>query len=344
MQERVSRETRQALLLCDGDELVVVHADAESRRLLGARVESIVGRPLVEIAPESQRAALRARIETGLDGADHVFVDTVCAHADGSTLQAGMHVHRIPAEPGARHAVILQAGLETGARLHPGDTPFVEFIGHLGHDFNNLLSTIIGSMGLLREERAPDFDEGDVQLLDDALSAARECTDLVDDLLASAGKQMLDPKNVDINRAAARLAELLSRTVPADVSVELALDDSLPLTRVDPDRLEAVLLNITLNARESIPHGGNIRIATSLTARDGTRCVAVSIGDDGCGISPELRERVLEPLFSTKPAGAGRGLGLSIAHGFARQSGGSLRIDGAAGGGTTVVLELPAIE
>ena len=342
---RDRESTRPALLLCEGDELSVVHADTESRRLLGTSSESIVGRRLVDIVHESGRDELGKRLAEGLGAEHRVCLDVTCTRDDGSPVEVRMLVHRIPSATGPCHVALLEAlpgASPTAPALHPDDPSFVEFVGRLGHDVNNLLSTIIGSVGLLREE-SDARDTGQAQLLEDAYSAARECADLIEDLMASAGKQVLEPKAVDVNQVVNRIAELLERTVPEGIAVHVSLGRHLPPARVDPDRLETVLLNVALNAREAMPHGGNIRISTAARGNDEAPCVAVSIRDDGSGIPRALRERVLEPLFSTKPSGAGRGLGLSIANGFARQCGGALHIADAPGGGTTITITLPAI-
>ncbi|MDX1433557.1 MAG: ATP-binding protein [Gammaproteobacteria bacterium] len=334
---------RHALLLCQGESLSIVHAGADSRRLLGTPVDALLGRPLAEIVLESRRDRLAGELHAALGAADHASIETVCTRHDGSPLQVRMHVHRIRVAASLFHVVILDDGVaepHAASSLHPDDSPFVEFVGRLGHDVNNLLSTIIGSVGLLREEAGAD--EGQAQLLDDAYSAARECADLVEDLMAATGKQVLEPREIDVNEVVRRIADLLQRTVSSDIGVRLELASDLPATLADPDRLEAVLLNVTLNAREAIRDGGNIHLATARVGDDASR-VAVSVRDDGPGIPETLRARVLEPLFSTKPSGTGRGLGLSIANGFARQSGGALHIKSQPGEGTTVTLELPTI-
>lgn len=349
MQERPSRHpfpTGQALLLLGGDDLALVHADGEALRLLGTSLESIIGKRLADILPDSCGVELGARLEAD-SGADiQDCLETECILGDESTVRVRIHLHRLPTPAGLFHAAVLQAhpsGHVDASRLHPDDSSFVDFVGRLGHDVNNLLSTIIGSVGLLREETASQPDQGQAQLLEDAFSAARECADLIEDLMAAIGKQVLEPKLVDVNLAVTKVSELLARTVPENIAVHLLLADDLPDARVDPGRLDAVLLQIALNAREAIPGGGNIHLATARLGDGSAPRIAVSIRDDGHGIPGELRGRVLEPLFSTKSSRSGRGMGLSIANGFARQSGGSLHIDNASDGGTTVTLELPAV-
>ena len=234
----------------------------------------------------------------------------------------------------------MQERLSHSSRLDPSDVVFLEFAGRLGHDLNNLLGTIIGGLGLLREEQPMDEHTESQQLIDDALSAARECATLVDRLMASAGRQNLRAQRVDLNSVAESLSQLLAKTLPANIQVQTSLEPDLPAVSVDGDRLQEALANIAVNAREAMPEGGKLAITTGLSE---SGHVNVVLGDEGCGMAPEVQSRVLEPLFSTKTSGLGRGLGLSVVNGFVRQSGGSLSIESQPGSGTRVTLNFPAL-
>ena len=237
-------------------------------------------------------------------------------------------------------------------RLSPQNPTFVEFAGRLGHDLNNLLSTIIGSLGLMREDAGGSAGQESQQLIDDALSSARECAELIDRLMAAAGKQLLQPQRVTVNEVVERLIPLLKQTLPDLIDLQVSLAPDLPDIEADPDRLEAAIIDLVVNAREAMPSGGNLLISTAsgddARARPALdprrRYVQIIVDDGGCGIPEELRGRILEPLFSTKTSGAGRGLGLSMANGFAQQSGGALSLDSDPGRGTRVTLNFPAVE
>lgn len=245
-----------------------------------------------------------------------------------------MQEHRSPGRATA------DSGAGTG--LAPDNATFVEFAGRLGHDLNNLLSTVIGSLGLLREESVERADEESHQLVEDALSASRECADLVDRLLAAAGKQLLRPQRIVANDIIERLAPLLGQTLPDNVELQVSLDPELPDIEVDPDRLEAAIMDLVVNAKDAMPSGGILRIGTAAGGAAGAT-VEISVHDAGCGIPEELRGRVLEPLFSTKSSGSGRGLGLSMANGFVQQSGGTLSLASEPGRGTRVTLSFPIV-
>jgi signal transduction histidine kinase len=243
-------------------------------------------------------------------------------------------------------------GIAEGPQLNPGNPTFVAFAGRLGHDLNNLLSTVIGSLGLLREDSAGSSDPETRQLLDDALSAGRECADLVDRLMAAAGKQLLRPQRVAVNDIIEQLATLLEQTLPANIGLQVSMEPDLPDVDLDPDRFEAAIMDLVVNAREAMPTGGSLEIRTRLGEATGARpvlapdrsYVQISVIDGGHGIPDDLRDRVLEPLYSTKSGGTGRGLGLSVANGFVQQSHGALSLDSEPGRGTRVTLHFPPAE
>lgn len=233
--------------------------------------------------------------------------------------------------------------------LDPGNATFVDFAGRLGHDLNNLLSTVIGSLGLIREENIANEDQEGQQLVDDALSASRDCADLVDQLMIAAGKQLLRPQRVAVNSILRRLTPLLTQTLPDNIDLQVSLAPGLPDLDVDPDRLEAAIIDLVVNAREAMPSGGELVISSGAGKASGTRLalesdrlyVQISVSDVGSGIPEELRDRVLEPLFTSKPSSAGRGMGLSMVNGFVYQSHGALSIDSEPGRGTRVTLHFP---
>lgn len=236
--------------------------------------------------------------------------------------------------------------------LDPGNATFVDFAGRLGHDLNNLLSTVIGSLGLIREENIAHDDQEGQQLVDDALSASRDCADLVDRLMAAAGKRHLRPQRVAVNDILRRLTPLLTQTLPENIHLRVSLATGLPDLNVDVDRLEAAIIDLVVNAREAMPCGGELVISSGagvapgaeLAPESGRTHVQITVSDVGSGIPEDLRDRVLEPLFTSKPGSLGRGMGLSMANGFAYQSHGALSIDSGPGCGTRVTLHFPSAD
>ncbi|UVL80799.1 response regulator [Pseudomonas putida] len=220
--------------------------------------------------------------------------------------------------------------------------------GGIAHDFNNLLTGIITSLELIRKRVAENRIEKVPAYADAALSSAMSAASLTHRLLAFARQQPLDTRPVDINERVRSLEELINRTIGERIVLQLELSREPTIALVDPIQLESAVLNLVINARDALAKGGHIWVNTAASfslgdpnLQDGPY-VAVTVRDDGCGIAPELLEKVFDPFFTTKPLGQGTGLGLSTIYGFARQSGGHVAIHSAPGRGTEVILMLPA--
>lgn len=222
--------------------------------------------------------------------------------------------------------------------------------GHVAHDFNNLLTIILGNAEML-EDRYP-LDEQGRRLAANIRSAALKGSDLTRRLLAYARKQTLAPRPIDINQLVAGMRELLVRTLGVNINITLMVQPRLPPALIDDHQLEGALLNLSLNARDAMPRGGELTISTSSVVFDAQEAepypdlrageyIRIGVTDTGSGISPEHLRHVFEPFFTTKPQGRGTGLGLSSVFGFAKQSNGHATIVSELGIGTTVDLYLP---
>ena len=231
----------------------------------------------------------------------------------------------------------------------------MEAVGQLtagvAHNFNNQLTVVIGSLELLEAE--PDAPEENRRpLLEAAIDGARRSAELTAQLLAFSRRQALQPGPVDINDLVRAMRPLLDQSVPERIEIAYELAPGAGHARVDRVQLESTLLNLVINAVHATPAAGRIRIETdrcSLTAQQAQQLdlaagdyLLLRVGDSGEGIAPEHLARVFEPFFTTKEVGLGTGLGLSMVHGFVRQSGGHVRIDSTPGQGTTIELLLPA--
>ena len=221
----------------------------------------------------------------------------------------------------------------------------------IAHDFNNLLSSIIGNADLL--ERDIGANPVLARRVGIIQQSAKRGADLVQRLLAFARKQPLDPIAVNLNGIVRGMQDLLQSTLGRAVQVEMALEPRLWPALVDPVQIEHVILNLAINARDAMPEGGALSIATAnLTVQESVSAedlpvgdfVSVAVSDTGAGMSEEVLRNAFEPFFTTKPAGHGSGLGLSQVYGLASQSGGGVRIDSALGQGTTVTVLLPRAE
>jgi PAS domain S-box-containing protein len=226
-----------------------------------------------------------------------------------------------------------------------------QLTGGIAHDFNNLLTGILGSLELL----ATRINQGRLNDVDRYVNAARGAANraaaLTHRLLAFARRQALDPKPTNINRLIAGMEDLIRRTMGQAVDIEVVGAAGLWNTLVDPNQLENALLNLCINARDAMPNGGRLTIETANKWLDETiarerdlpagQYVALCVTDTGVGMPPDVIGRAFDPFFTTKPTGQGTGLGLSMIHGFVRQSGGQVRIYSEVGQGTTMCLYLP---
>ncbi len=227
-----------------------------------------------------------------------------------------------------------------------------QLTGGIAHDFNNLLTGIVGSLDLLQSRMAQGRLERLDRYINAATTSANRAAALTHRLLAFARRQPLDPKPVAVNRLILSMEELLRRTMSESIQLRITADDDLPLTLCDPNQLESAILNLAINARDAMLHGGILTIETSITNLDRLyvasqqevspgRYITISVSDTGTGMPADVLAQAFDPFFTTKPLGEGTGLGLSMVYGFAKQSEGHVRIYSEVGRGTTVKIYLP---
>ena len=227
-----------------------------------------------------------------------------------------------------------------------------QLTGGIAHDFNNLLAGISGSLELLEKRMAEGRLAGVERYISAAQGASRRAAALTQRLLAFSRRQTLDPKPTDVNRLIAGMEDLIRRSVGPDIEVEVVGAGGLWTTRIDPSQLENALLNLCINSRDAMaPDGGRLTIETANKWLDDRAArerdvppgqyISLCVTDTGCGMPPEIQSQAFDPFFTTKPLGQGTGLGLSMIHGFVRQSGGAVRIYSEVGKGTTLCLYLP---
>ena len=222
-----------------------------------------------------------------------------------------------------------------------------QLTGGVAHDFNNLLTAVLGNLEIAQMRVK---DDGILRLLAGATRAAERGARLTEQLLAFSRKQELQPRAVDINETVRGLGDMLERSIGTTIELEEELASDAWPALTDPTQIELVILNLAINARDAMPNGGRLTIATFNAApNDAHRppelapgdyvCIAVS--DTGAGMSEEILAKAPEPFFTTKEVGKGSGLGLSMVYGVARQSGGGIALTSSVGEGTTVRVYLP---
>ena len=226
-----------------------------------------------------------------------------------------------------------------------------QLTGGIAHDFNNLLAGISGSLELIQKRVLQQGLAGFDRHLGIAQGSAHRAALLTQRLLAFSRRQTLDPRPLDVNKLISGIEDLVRRSVGPAIEVEIVGAAGLWVVRIDGAQLENAILNLAINARDAMPDGGRITIETAnkwldeRAARERDlppgQYLSVCVSDTGTGMSGEVVARAFDPFYTTKPLGQGTGLGLSMIHGFVRQSGGQVRIYSEVGQGTTVCLYLP---
>ena len=225
--------------------------------------------------------------------------------------------------------------------------------GGVAHDFNNVLTAILGSAELLLLDSPPGAPTREE--LDIIRDAATRAQDLIRQLLAFSARQVLQPVVLDLNHLVKNVGKMLRRLIGEDIKLDSDLAPDLAAVRADPGQLEQVLVNLAVNARDAMPDGGRLAIKTFNAEITGEhvplpnpippgRYVVLQLSDSGVGMSAETQARIFEPFFTTKEQGKGTGLGLATVYGIVRQSGGHITVESAPGAGATFRLYLPRVD
>jgi len=342
----------QGLLTTDGK---IVYVNTTALASIKRRLEDVVGKDFADTPWFS-----------GTPGMPEKIRDGIARVASGESIKIAMPLHlptgdRIyefsmrPAldEIGKVVALVPEA-VEITARVRAEEAlqqaVKLEAIGNLtggiAHDFNNLLMAVLGSLELLRK-RLPD-DPTTLRLIDNAAEGARRGKSLTERMLAFARKQDLKPQRTDLGRLVGGMAELLERALGPTITVDIKIDSNLSQVEIDPNQMEAALLNLAVNARDAMHGQGPLVIQAheAVVEYDSVlspgHYVVLSVIDAGEGMDEATLKRATEPFFTTKGVGKGTGLGLSMVQGLAEQSGGRLILKSLTGVGTTAEIWLPS--
>ena len=227
-----------------------------------------------------------------------------------------------------------------------------QLAGSVAHDFNNLLTVILSYAGILKESLTGDDDL--LECVGEIDHAATRSAELTKQLLAFSRKQVLKPRILDLNQVIGEVNKILGRLLQDSVQLRTALASDLGWVLADPGQMEQVIMNLTINARDAMPNGGQVTIATHNVEIDATNAdfhpwiqagsyAMLSVNDTGVGMEPQVLSRIFEPFFTTKEVGKGTGLGLATVYGIVKQSNGHLEVDSTPGVGTTFNIYLPRV-
>ena len=252
---------------------------------------------------------------------------------------------------GLQTEVRQRAAVEAQVRQLQKAESIGQLTGGIAHDFNNMLSIVIGSLDLAKRRLRGDEDPKVAMLIGNAEEGATRAAALTARLLAFARQQPLAPEPIDTNQLVGTISELLRRTL-GELQIETVLAGGLWRSYADAAQLENALVNLAVNARDAMPDGGKLTIETANSHLDDAyaqtnpdvvpgQYVVICVSDTGSGMPPEVIERAFDPFYTTKAVGKGTGLGLSQVFGYAKQSGGHVKIYSEVGHGTTVKIYLP---
>ncbi len=335
----------------------VVTSNDDLERATGVpRAERLGKSGLEYIAPEDREMAARKLMEAFETGATSMEVHLLGAGDRRLPyLVQGARVDR-----GGRPGLVVigvdmteRKGLEAQL-LHARKLESIgRMAGGVAHDFNNSLMAVLSFADLLLMD-TPETDprNADIQTIREATLRA---ADLTRQLLAFSRRQVLSPKVLELNAVVSGLDKMLRRIIGEDVELVTLLGEDLGTVEIDPGQLESALLNLAVNARDAMPKGGTLTIATTcvdLTAVDlehetglvPGRYLRLAVSDTGTGMSEEVRRHLFEPFYTTKEVALGTGLGLASVYGFVHQSGGRIQVETASGAGTTFHIDLPCRE
>jgi PAS domain S-box-containing protein len=331
-----------AILMLDRDGRVVLWNEA-AERIFGYTAEEALG-GLPPYLVDEHMAEFQANIARAADDDSATgFRETQRRRKDGTLIDVSLRWARVNDEAGQMLGIMYAvADITERKRLesHLQQAQKMEAVGTLtggmAHDFNNLLGIIILNLDVLREKLTGDPQPGDPgaadprradpevdELTREAMIAAMRGAELVRRLLAFARQQPLQPQRTDVNKLVTEITKLLDRTLGEEVRITLDLDDGVWPTAVDPAQLETTLANLATNARDAMPDGGELTIATGNRQLDEDYAsqytevtpgdyAMIEVSDSGDGMAPEVLGQVFEPFFTTKEPGRGTGLGLSV--------------------------------
>jgi len=346
-------ETSQDLILVTDTKGTFVQVSPSSYAILGIRPDEMIGHSATEFIHPDDLESTRQEMRAARRGHLMRNFETRYMHREGHAVS--LFWMGTWSEPVRRHFFVgrdltEKQASEAQMRQAQKMDAVGQLTGGVAHDFNNILTVITGTIGILADAVVDDPQLSAIaKMIDDA---AERGASLTKHLLAFARKQPLQPREIDINTLVLETIKLLRPTLGEHIQINPQLATNAWPALVDPNQLTTAVLNLSLNARDAMPSGGKLVVETgnihldegyAAMNRDVTagNYVMVAVSDTGMGISPANLERVFDPFFTTKEVGKGTGLGLSMVFGFVKQSNGHIKIYSEVGHGTTVKIYLP---
>jgi PAS domain S-box-containing protein len=352
---RLASAAFEGLVFTEGD--VVLEVNDQAAQMFGFEPSELVGRNVLDLVAPESRAVVEDNIQSSFEGT----VEAWGLKRDGSRFLVESRARRL-FDKGRQTRVLALRDVterrlaeEARARLEDQLTQSqkLEAVGRLAggvaHDFNNMLSVILGHAELVLEQIEPtDPMHQDVKQIQ---QAGRHSADLTRQLLAFARKQTVSPKVLDLNATVAGMLRMLQRLIGEDITLTWTPGANLWPIRMDPAQVDQILANLSVNARDAISGVGSLAISSANVALEASQqkhayavpgdYVVLSVKDNGCGMSKDVAEHLFEPFFTTKGVGGGTGLGLATVFGIVKQNEGFIDVDSQQGSGSTFSIYLP---
>lgn len=353
--ERLFEEAPEAIVLVDRQDRIL-QVNPEFERLFGYSAEEAEGRLVNDLITLPGGAAEATELTERVAQGERVELEAVRRRKDGSPVDVS--ILATPVRVGDQHQVYgiyrnITERKELEARLlHSQRLEAVgQLAGGVAHDFNNILTAILGHTQILLEQHRDDAALAED--LEEIGIAGERAARLTRQLLTFSRRDIASPRPTAVNEVIRRAQRLLERLIEERIRLSFDLQDPLPKVDIDPGQLEQIVMNLVINARDAMPTGGRVQVSTeqrakthadSTPGRPGFDGLILRVRDEGCGMSAEERARMFEPFYTTKTPGEGTGLGLSTVYGIVERARGYIEVDSTPGVGTVVSIHLPFVE
>src|SRR5712664_4612030 len=335
--------------------------NAEALRLFGYEREELVGQMIEILVPQRlQRAHAGHRSLYARDPRTRSMgagMELFARRKDGTEFPIEVGLGPLATKEGVLISstivdVTARKKMEEQLRLSQRMDAIGRLAGGVAHDFNNLLTVILGNSDVALDSLPPGHPA--IQKLEMIRKAGLSAADLTRQLLAFGRQQLVQPRVLELKDTLEKTETLLRRLIGENIELQISLDSSLGAIKADPGQIEQILLNLAVNARDSMPKGGRLTIeARNVEIDEGYReqhpatvpgrYVMLAVTDTGCGMDRETQSRIFDPFFTTKEMGKGTGLGLSTVYGIVKQGGGFIQVDSEPGGGSVFRIYFPKV-